>query len=203
MATDPSLSLFWTYVTGGRVNEEIIQCSAIGDDYADASESSRCVKTLTFEGYADTTHECAKWGPSFSFPVLVEREEYVRCWEIICSKPYKFITLRGTEGIGKSVFIYWLIYKIVKVARDRNSGIMPTFLLINAGGQRKVYEFFSIVNGSAVVQRLSSRVSSDYVLSDIEHDIHAVAGSWNLHVGFEREPKMFTSKVEDAEEVNY
>lgn len=106
--------------------------------------------------------------------------------------------LRGTKGIGKSVFTYWLIYKIVEEARAKNSAVLPTFLLISAGGNNtKLYELLSLIDGTPVVQRVLCDTYADYVLSDIEYDPAAITGHWNLNVvsfGAKKKPKVFRAK---------
>jgi hypothetical protein len=106
------LAKFWNYVVWDmvEVNFNDTRGMEIG-----GAESGKTIKTIEFLG--DDTNDYAKWGPSFSFSTLVERDEYVRCWNIIRRGGLKFVLLRGTKGIGKSVFIYWLIYKLVQAAR--------------------------------------------------------------------------------------
>lgn len=199
-ATNPSLNLFWTDVVGGKVIEVDREIGNVVGDLP-------TVKTLAFDGYLDASHECAKWGPSFSFSVLVEREEYNRCWKMICSHNWQFILLRGTKGIGKSVFIFWLIYKIVAEARAQDNDI-PTFMLISSGRAGScVYDYLCEENGIPAVKRITSELpKADYVLSDVEFDASAVTSKWNLNVvsyGAVREPDGFLSKVGDAKTVNY
>lgn len=191
-----ALSLLWTYIAGGEVIEGM----------------SNGVKTVSFKGHSDSSSVCARWGPSYSFSVLVERAEYVRCWERMRSKPWQFIILRGTKGIGKSVFIFWLIYKLVEEARAGSGSkgempTMPTFMLISSGSKGKtVYHLLSVVNGTPLVQRVRPEASADYVLSDVEYDPSVVTTNWNLDVvsfGAESEPDVFTGKVEDAKKVSY
>jgi hypothetical protein len=159
---------------------------------------------LAFENNLDESHACACWGPSFTQRSLVERDEYFRCWELICLKPWKYILLRGTKGIGKSVFLYWLINKIVEQAVDANSRVPSFLLIVDEGGQAQ-YNFLTVENGTPVVRLVGSRaVSADYVLSDIVHDSGAVTTNWNLNVisyGSFAEPKQFMEKVDDAKQV--
>eukprot|EP00598_Pedospumella_elongata_P010675 CAMPEP_0185015984 /NCGR_PEP_ID=MMETSP1098-20130426/100118_1 /TAXON_ID=89044 /ORGANISM="Spumella elongata, Strain CCAP 955/1" /LENGTH=645 /DNA_ID=CAMNT_0027545133 /DNA_START=39 /DNA_END=1976 /DNA_ORIENTATION=- len=230
------LATFWRYVVLGKVEEGYTDTAGLGVGDGES------VKIVSFSGHEDDTHDCAKWGPSHKFAVLVERDEYVRCWNIIRSKKLEYILLRGTKGIGKSVFIYWLIYKLVQAARDsvrkKKEGdsstshdvaasasktadaslfshgvqapedelneILPTFLLITSGTEGgKLYQLLSVVDGLPVVRRVNSDVSADYVLSDVEYDLAAHTGNWNLNVvsyGASREPDIFRSKVWDAQE---
>jgi hypothetical protein len=191
MNTKCSLTQYWTYVAGGKVVEETL---------------SSGVKTIVFEGSTESTHGCAKWGPSYAFSVLVERAEYVRCWERIQSKAWQSIHLLGSKGIGKSVFLYWLIYKLVNEAKAKNSPCLPSFLLISASCENsQVYKLLSHVDGSPSVRRVAPGTYADYVLSDAEHDAAAVPGHWTLSVvGLHtaREQDLLTRNVENAERVS-
>jgi hypothetical protein len=114
---DGPLATFWSYIVCGKVEEGYYKSSgmAFGDEGA-----ARSVKIILLRG-DDDAHASATWGPSHTFSILVERDEYQRCWDLIRSRELKYILLRGTKGIGKSVFIYWLIYKLVQDAKTSAS----------------------------------------------------------------------------------
>jgi hypothetical protein len=200
------LATFWSYIVCGKVEEGYYEPSGMA--FGDAG-AARSVKIISFNGHDDDSHACATWGPSHTFPILVEREEYQRCWDLIRSgKKLQYILLRGTKGIGKSVFIYWLIYKLVqatKLSASETTVKLPTFLLITSGAEGGIlYQHLSVIDGIPVVRRVSSDVSADYVLSDVEFDVGARTGNWNLNVvsyGASREPKTFMEKVWDAYQV--
>jgi hypothetical protein len=68
----------------------------------------------------------------------------------------------------------------------------------------KIYQHLSVADGVPVVRRVSSDVSVDYILSDVEYDLDALNGNWNLNVvsyGASRDPKIFREKMWDAGEV--
>lgn len=206
------LAYFWDYVARDKVKACPDVSTALPADVASitASESEvpingGGVKSLIFDQSDEEDPKGVTWGPSFTFAVLVERAEYLRCWNLIRTEPRSFILLRGTKGIGKSVFIYWLIYKITKEAIMNNESL-PTFLLISSGGKgRAVYELLCVdVNGLPAVQLVGPGVGADYVLSDVEFDPSVPTKHWNLNVvsyGAREEPKVFIGRVEDAREV--
>jgi hypothetical protein len=153
-------------VVAGKVNEEIARFTGLA-----VSPSDTDIKTLTFQGHLDDTRESAKWGPSFAFSQLVERAEYVRCWEDIRKMPdLKFVLLRGTKGIGKSVFIYWLIYKLVNEALGRGSTIPSILLITHGDAHGKKYELLTVVNNKPVVRMVDGLIRADYTLSNNEYD---------------------------------
>ena len=163
------------------------------------------LKTLTFKGYESLKSECARWGPSYSFAVLVERAEYVRCLHRLLSHDWQFVLLRGTKGIGKSVFLFWLIYKLVQIEKTSGKAV-PSFLLISGVKDKTAYHLLSVSDGTPLVQRVGPNVSVDYVLSDVEYDPSVITAKWNLNVvslGAEREPDVFKGKVLDAKQVCY
>ena len=182
----------------------------VGDtSAADVTEPSdagkfagKVIKSLAFRGYLDDKQGCAKWGPSHQSSVLVEREEYIRLWELIRKNPYRFISIRGSKGIGKSVFIFWLVYRIMKEASEEKKGPHPTFLLIRSSGSGKVYHFLSVEDGVAVTRSVApGSVCADYVLSDVEYDPAAL---WNLNVmsyGSRTSLKPFINEVEGVGQV--
>ncbi len=164
------------------------------------------VKKLAFEGYLDDMEGCAKWGPSYGSSVLVEREEYIRLWDLLCAKSYRYILIRGSKGIGKSVFIYWLIYRIMKEADKDGKGPYPTFLLIRSGGLGKVYHFLCVEDGVAVTKRVGPDAErADYVLSDVEYDAAVMCSKWNLNVisyGSQANLKAFINELEGVGQVS-
>lgn len=111
--------------------------------------------------------------------------------------------MRGSKGIGKSVFIYWLIHKIVE--QQAGSGAVPSFLLISGTGESTLFDFLTMVDNTPVVRRVGcGEVAADYVLSDVAYDTGAVTTHWNLNVvsyGAVAEPKYFQGKVDDAQQV--
>jgi hypothetical protein len=184
-------------VVAGKVDEGIARCPGLV-----VSPSDTDIRTLTFQGHLDDTHQCAKWGPSFAFSQLVQRAEYVRCWEDIRKMPdLKFILLRGTKGIGKSVFIYWLIYKLVNEALGTGSAIPSILLITNGNIHGRRYELLTVVNSKPVVRTADGNIRADYTLSDMEYDPQVNTAYWNLSVvsyGAKIEPKVFQGALEDA-----
>jgi hypothetical protein len=176
-------------------------CPGKAGDAGVAHQGTTRPKVLAFENHLDMTRGCATWGPSFKNRTVVEREEYVRCWNSICSQPRRYVLLRGTKGIGTSVFIYWLIHKIVEKARAESRSV-PTFLLIDVDGR---HDFLTVEDGTPVTRRVNPwTVAADYVLSDFESDTGAVCAHWTLKVvsyGAAAEPRRFEYMTIDAREV--
>ena len=65
------------------------------------------------------------WGVHYSYgEKLLVREEYKRAYnEIIKNTNLKMAYLSGTHGIGKTMFLVWLIYKLVS-SRAEGSPIL-------------------------------------------------------------------------------
>ena len=157
----------------------------------------------------------ATWGPLGLFPnTIVERAEYKRVWNSILSSargphPPRFL-VRGTQGIGKSVFIYWLIYKLITFTREAytkteaspgapvlesttsptlptigtNLPQQPTFLLLMGinSGEKVYYLLHYHSDGRPVVTSSRVLLRADYVLSDVNFDLRAAPRMFDMHV---------------------
>lgn len=137
----------------------------------------------------------AKWGPSSFFPsAILEREEYRNVWQSILSRPAgqsppRFM-VRGTKGIGKSVFVYWLIYTIVTHANKAPASSttespldpapikdsiearlpqFPTFLLLlgKSDADKRYYLLHRDDCGRPVVTASLTSLPAHFLLSDV------------------------------------
>lgn len=145
----------------------------------------------------------ARWGATEASPVsIVVRREYQRvCGLLDTCADLKVAIVRGTKGIGKSVFAYWLIYQLVqrvvgqfssdtgetspptgnRGSRATSPLLLPTFgLLLGAGGTRK-YFFLGFWDGRPAVSQCDAPPSCDYFLSDV-FDTSAAPRFYKLHI---------------------
>ena len=78
------------------------------------------------------------WGADYSFTSkLLVLKEYERIFREITSIPNLLKAyLSGTKGIGKTIFLFWLIYKLVDHAHKSQLRI-PSILLIVGNNQTK------------------------------------------------------------------
>ena len=108
--------------------------------------------------------ETAAWGWNSDTKVLYERDCYIHTLNAIVQHRNKGPHIvEGTPGIGKSMFIFYFIYKLVLQARELNDKI-PTFLIVGRTGNQY---FLGVDNdGSAVVHRPISSITPDYIITD-------------------------------------
>lgn len=124
------------------------------------------------------------WGlPESMTDALLVRNEYKRIRDRIKSNSFfKFILVRGTKGIGKSLFIYYLIYDLVVEALSQGT-LIPSFLLVYDDKRRYI---LTLKNGSPLVT-LDDGTKTDYLISDAEFDLKRPVNRWNLHVEYSKE----------------
>lgn len=119
------------------------------------------------------------WGANYSnTEKLLVREEYKRIYNLLKERSkLKMVHLSGTKGIGKSMFLFWLIYQLVS-SRPIGSSI-PSILLIV--GRNKTEYLLHNRNGNPEV-RYWDRQQVDYVLSDVSYNLTAKHTRWSLLV---------------------
>ena len=122
------------------------------------------------------------WGVQYSYTQkLLVREEYQRVFNNIMNRMplLKSASLSGTKGIGKTIFLFWLIYKLVS---SRASGSpIPSFLLVV--GKSKTQYLLHYRNGKAEVTSWTGGPQRvDYVLSDVSYNLDVTPVHWSLLV---------------------
>jgi hypothetical protein len=71
--------------------------------------------------------------------------------------------LEGTPGIGKSLFIFYFIYMVVKQAIEKGENL-PTFLIADRDG--KGYFLRVDSNGNGIVHKPTTDLTPDYLITD-------------------------------------
>jgi hypothetical protein len=120
------------------------------------------------------------WGAQYSSAEkLLVREEYKRIYGKIEEKFFhlKLAHLCGTKGIGKTMFLFWLIYKLVS-SRARGSPI-PSILLIV--GKRSIHYLLHYNNSNPEVIYWSGQ-QVHFVLSDESYNLNVTPVYWSLLV---------------------
>ena len=138
MLDDHALSKFWRAICNGEVEEK-----------------DHCLKFKNNK---------ISWDVELDLSILLERGGYVDIYKMLITGQYKKMLILGTPGIGKSLLQMYLMYRLVKDAKDTQKGI-PTFIYRNK--DKKSYYFHS--DGTAhIVKRLDelSEVKPDYYFSD-------------------------------------
>jgi hypothetical protein len=134
------------------------------------------------------------WGAHYSSTKkLLEREEYFRVFDAMKLNPHlKLAYLSGTKGIGKTIFLFWLIYKLVST-RETDLPI-PSFLLMAGKGGNKCMLRCNNSNPEVIVW---NGEPIDYMLSDVSYDLCIVPRYWSLLVSSygATEPKPYTDAV--------
>lgn len=116
-----------------------------------------------------------QWGwERGSVGTLYIRECYRQAVNTI--KDYKTIVVLGTPGIGKSIFIFYLVYVLVRRAIRKKVEI-PTFELSD---RDKTRYFLTVVEGKGVV--MSDGDIPDYVITDTVARPNAVCTKKYIHV---------------------
>lgn len=82
----------------------------------------------------------------------------------------------GTSGIGKTIFAFYLVYKLVCQAREEGNPI-PTFELADA---REHTHFLKVVEGKGVVSATGN--SPDYVITDAVARINSGCKKKYIHI---------------------
>ena len=120
------------------------------------------------------------WGVAYSnTEKLLVREEYKRLYNEIKDRPnLKMAHLTGTSGIGKTIFLFWLIYKLVS-SRAKGSPI-PSILLV-VGGSKTQY-LLRYNDDKPEVMYWSGQQRVDYVLSDVSYNVNVQPIHWNLQI---------------------
>lgn len=90
-------------------------------------------------------NHAAKWGWDGEIDTLYVRQCYEEAVETINVK--NRIVVQGTPGIGKSIFIFYLLYALVRQAREKGLPI-PTFEIADQNEKRY---FLTVVGGNGVV----------------------------------------------------
>jgi DNA polymerase III delta prime subunit len=85
--------------------------------------------------------------------------------------------LLGTPGIGKTLFGLYLIYKIVKSAKNNSGENIPSFIYSDREGEAVYLSF----DGQPRIASYRKQVA-DYVISDTIRKSSAVAQMFNLHI---------------------
>jgi hypothetical protein len=120
------------------------------------------------------------WGAQYSYTEnLLVREEYHRIYGKIEEKSsyLKLAYLCGTKGIGKTMFLFWLIYKLVS---SRAIGTpIPSILLIV--GKRDTHYLLHCNNSNPEVISWSGQ-QVDFVLSDVSYNLNVTPVYWSLLV---------------------
>lgn len=122
-----------------------------------------------------------RWGRVDSnTEALLVREEYVRIRDRLKSNPtLKFALLSGTKGIGKTLFIYYLIYDLVLEALKNQTSI-PSFLLVYDNERRYILRMSD--HGIPEVICDQGNFKADYLISDNICDTMTPVHKWNLHI---------------------
>lgn len=101
-----------------------------------------------------------QWGWTRDVEELYIRDCYTEAIETLGD--VDMAMLEGTPGIGKSLFIFYYIYVIVRQAKERRDRV-PTFVLADRDGT----EYFLRVdsNGSGIVHKPTTE-TPDYLITD-------------------------------------
>jgi hypothetical protein len=134
------------------------------------------------------------WGANYSSTKkLLEREEYICAYNEIKANPQiQLAYVSGTPGIGKTLFLFWLIYKLVST-RDTASPVPSILLIAGQGGNKYVLR---CTNSNPEVI-LWNGEPIDYVLSDESYDLNIKPRYWSLLVSSfgTPEPKPYMDAV--------
>jgi hypothetical protein len=110
---------------------------------------------------------------------LLRRNEYLRIINRLkANAKYKYVFIRGPNGIGKSLFIYYLICSLVIEAKEQSQAI-PSFVLYHADGAR-YYLYVDKNNVPNVVPSKGRDSIPDYFISDMMYDIYAASKKFNV-----------------------
>jgi hypothetical protein len=162
------LQCFWKAVCEGAVRRVNVTIS--GEEFVG------CVLPTAATGLSPN------WGVTggFTSPVILERPDYVRAAEVYVGPGRPNVALlEGTKGIGKSVFIPWLMYHIM----HRNKTGKPTVIVSDEYAN---YWFHYDADGEPAVDVFpveSWRVPvADYVLSASKYRLFPPAEQLELFV---------------------
>ncbi len=144
----------------------------------DAICNNRCEEENGFLLLHNPDGTAAAWGAHYSYADKVfVRAEYDRTYNELMKNTKGKISLCGTKGIGKTIFMYWLIFKLVAL-RPTGSPI-PSFLLII--GDPPTYYVLQFCNGNAEIVDWN-RQKIDYLLSDVNFNLNITPSRWSLLV---------------------
>ena len=136
---------------------------------------SLCRALPTRQGNILKFEDGTLWGDDVA--ELYERPCYIEIYLKILNM--KAVLLKGTPGIGKSLFIFWFIYKLVLQAKE-NDGAIPTFIYRNRKGEE--YFLSSSKDCVTTVSRSKFGMVADFHISDTNADSTAHANKLCMHV---------------------
>lgn len=103
-----------------------------------------------------------KWGWNRDVDDLFIRESYLKALQTIQPKNIDMVMIEGIPGIGKSLFIFYYIYRVVQDAMKRGERI-PTFLIADSDGNGYFLRVDS--NGKGIVHKPTTE-TPDYLITD-------------------------------------
>ena len=174
--------MFWSAICSGKVKRtrrNRNDHTVVKDDIVDTSQE---YTTLSFE--AKDVENILSWDLlTAECSVIIERPEYIRVLNMLVSSKEKLALLEGTQGVGKSAFMAWLMYKVCSESKS------STFVLIHKpheGGNEVQYYYFGYDHNNTPVVCLYMRQYSvppvDYVLSDTTPNLNMTAKKFQLFV---------------------
>lgn len=184
------LSAFWTAICNKSVERSVRKRSdhteaeldaSVNDTYAVLTFSNMDLDDVGVESKAVERDTKPAWGLlSLECDAIVERPEYVSLAETLLNSKNKLASLEGTKGVGKSVFLAWLMYFIV--SRPSAEPANPTFVLLDREGAHYYFGYDQYNEPKVEMHLGPDGPTPDYIISDKMYDLDMLPNSLQLFV---------------------
>jgi len=134
--------------------------------------------------FSDNT---VKWGDSRDSKLFV-RSCFDDAFKFITERELAIVNINGTPGIGKSLFGFWFMYKIVMDAKSNNKPI-PSFVFSSRWDKEYLLH---VKSGNPIVSIYSLQETPSYVISDTIPKPQIAAKILNMHISSVNDEKRLT-----------